>query len=798
MYNRYLKTGIVKVGITVLTLFLLPVFSFYINAQSTKILKGTTSASTDDFYFVSILSLSDSSMIDMRYFDTPEFSFDNIKTDEFILQISSSLLYKTYSCPVSYKKGETVIDVGFIELEPDIMMLNEVMVTASVPKMKYSDGKFVFNIHSNTDFRSLGSLDEIFRRLPLIKVEDGKISILGKRNTLILVNGVPPKNDNWEMISPDDIKDVEIITNPSAEYNAQGMAVINIITKKKYNEGFNGVLSSDISKGKAWRSRNTLQLSYATGKINLYAKGNYFNHKRIYEETYDRYFPDGNEIHNRLDSDVKVTKDYSVLFGTDYSIDARHTVGIQYQRINMPYELNSMNTNFLTDESQQKKIETWINRQYDRTNSIYDLNYTFEIDSIGKKLSLNAGYVDYSTKEDSRIKEVSDGSTGFKEGKSTVGINLLTFQADYVHKTIGNFTGKAGLYFSHNKNKSYNELLSMNGGILDKEPQFSNGANIDEKKTALYVTGRKSWGKLYLSGGLRYERLDYRNKDIDSEIKNRVYNDFFPSFEAGINLNEKLQTSFSFSRKVLYPAFQDLSPTVNYVDTLTYYMGNVNLRPEYSYNVGLNVIYNRHFTFSFNYSKVDDPLHPFFIKRLNPGSMILLATTENLLSQDIWTTSLTAPFRYKQWTMHNSVGINYNRIKFDSEGVLTKYKKPMVYFYTYQGLRLPYYFNFSVIYQYNSSGLQGIFRHESCHILNVGLNKSFLDDKLILSLRYDDILKNDKQKMKILLSDISLAQSMKYDASYATLSIKYTFGGKSSKKYEIKENTKEELKRIKD
>lgn len=797
MYNRYLKTSIVKAGITALVLLILPVFSFYINAQSVKFLKGTTSASTDDFYYVSILSPSDSVVIDTKYFDTPEFNLDNIKTDEFILQITSPLLFKTYSCSVKSKKDETVIDIGFIELEPNTVMLNEIMVTASVPKMKFSEGKFVFDVQNNTDFKSLGSLDEIFRRLPFVKVEDGKINVFGKRNTLILVNGVPPKNNNWEMMSPDDIKDVEIITNPSAEYNAQGMAVINIITKKKYNDGFSGTLSSNISKGESWRSGNSLQLSYATGKINLYAKGNYFNYKRVFEEIYDRYFPDDTKIHNILDSDVKAAKEYSLLFGTDYSIDTRHTVGIQYQRFNIPYKLNSVNTNFLTYELHQRRIETLINKKYDRTNSIYDLNYTFEIDSTGKKLSLNAGYVDYYTNEESRIKEVSNGSTGLKEGSSIADINLFTVQADYIHKVAGNFTGKAGLYFSHNKNKSRNELSSMNGDIFEKESQFSNGAHINEKKIALYVTGRKGWDKFYLSAGLRYEHLNYSNKGIDSDIKNRIYNDFFPSFEAGIDFNEKLQTNLSFSRKVHYPSFQDLSPTVNYVDTLTYYMGNVNLRPEYSYNLGLNVIYNRYFTLSVNYSKVDDPLHPFFIRRINPESIICLATTENLISQDIWTASLTAPYAYKRWTMQTSTGVNFNRIKFNYEEETVRAQKTMFYFYTYQGFKLPYNFNFSVIYQYNSSGLQGIFCHESRHILNIGLNKSFLNDKLILNLRYDDIFKRDKQKIKIRLSGVDFAQSMKYDASYATFSIKYTFGKKSSKKYEIKENTKEELKRIK-
>jgi len=757
--------------------------------------KGSTSINPDDFYFVSILSVEDSIVMDYQYFDTPDFLLKNIKKEEFILQISSPLLYKTYSACIRNTGNQPIVDAGYIQLEPVVQSIDEITVTAMLPKVKFTEGKLIYDIQNNLDFKTLNSLDDILKRIPFVIVEDGKISVFGKKNTLVLVNGLLPKNDNWEMISPEEIKDVEVITNPSAEYNAGGMAVINIITKRTFSEGFQGQLSSGISRGEYWRSNNSLQLGYATGNVNLYTNITYNPYKRLFSETYERYFPDGSEMYNQLDQVRTVNNNHSIVLGLDYLFHPKHMIGFQYQHLYNNPNRNTINTNDLIVNSQLRPFRTLTDVETSIGRNIYDINYTYNIDSIGKKLTVNVGYVDYQNQEDTDIEETSDGLTAYKESYSKAKINLFTANMDYLHKTANDFTGKVGLYYSHNENNSYYDLLNRIDANKNIDPNFSNGAKINENKLAAYLTGRKNWAKFYISGGLRFEHVNYSNKDREENVRDVTYNNWFPSIEVGYDINEKIQTNLSLTRKVHYPTFKDLDPSTIYVDTLTYYMGNTNLKPEYSYNLGLNIIYNRFVNFSLGYSKIDDPINSFFVKRLNPTSMICIAMTENLSSQETWTASLSVPYQYRSWTMQNSIGFNYNKVKFESEGIPMGRKKGMVYLYSYQGFKLPQGFNLSFIYQYNSSGLDGLFYHEDRHIFNCALNKSLLNDKLILSLRYDDIFKGNKQRVEVELHDIRFIQAMKNDASFVSFSLKYTFG-KSTRKYEMKQNSKEELKRI--
>ena len=776
--------------ISIITFILLA--SQQLSAQIT--LKGKTSIGPEDFYYVTLLSPKDSTIITFQYFDTPEFEMKDLKHSEFILQITSPLLFKTYSSQYGTLKNSKIIDTGYIVLKPEVKTLGEVEIIGSQPKLKFTDGKIIYNIQNNTDFKRLTSLDDVLRRVPFLSLEDNKISVFGKKNTVVLINGVLPKNDNWDLISPEDIKEIEIINNPSAEYHSSGMAVVNIITRKQFVKGFNGQLSGSVSKGEYWRSNNSLQLGYATDRINIYTNLNYSPNQRQYIETYERHFPENTSMFNTLEQKRNTDKNHSLVFGLDYILHPRHNLGIQYQNIHWNPTRNTINTNQLHVDSQVKDFSTAMKGDFMNDKNIYDLSYTYQIDSIGKNLSVNLGYVDYSSHENNDIIATSNHGQSNKITHAEADIKLFTSTFDYEHKTKQGFTGKIGAYFSHSKNNSYYQMTNGNS-ITANDISPYNGADINENKMAGYITGRKNWNKFHVAAGLRYEYVNYTNTDKTGSKSSKTYHDLFPSLEIGYQANEKLQTNLSFSRKVLYPTFQNLDPSTQYVDTFTYYVGNVNLQPEYSYNINANIIYNRFITLSLGYSRIEDPINAFFVKRLNPNSIICLATAENLQSQDVWTASLSIPFQYKIWTMQNAVGITYNDIRFESEGTPMSRKKALAYLYTYQGLRLPQDFNFSVTYQYNSSGVSGVFYHKDCHIVNCALNKSFLNGNLTVTLKYDDIFSGNKQKVWSELHGIKFSQSTDYDNSYATLSVRYKFGS-STRKYEMKENNKESLKRI--
>lgn len=780
-----------------LVLAFIPVSSYHLFSQSIT-LKGQTSVNADDFYYVSVLSVKDSSVIDYRYFDTPDFIIENIKQEEFILHILSPLLYKPYYSMIKNEQKLTIINMGLIHLEPDVMNLKEVAVVATPPKMKFIEGKMIYNIRNNTDFKRLKSLDDVLRRIPFLSISDkNEISVFGKKNTIVLINGVEPKNTNWELISPENIKEIEVINNPSAEYNSAGMAVVNIITKKTFTEGFNGQLTASVSKGEFWRSANELQLGYATDKFNVYGNVNYNPYKQRVIETYKRYFEELSDMYNTLDQEISVNKNHSVVLGVDYVPHYQHTIGLQYRNIYWNSKGKSPNINRTTTNSVSENLETYIDGNLKNSKNIYDLIYTYQIDSVSKKLSANLGYVDYSSQENNDISVFSNNGKTNKNSHSKADIKMYTGNVDYLHKAENGITGKAGIYFSHNRNDSYYKIENESGNTqTDSQIKPFDGADIYENKFAGYITFRKQWDKTHVAAGIRYEHVNYRNENKEGKDYSKTYNDLFPSLEAGYNFSEKLQTNLSFSRKVLYPSFKNLDPSIHYVDTFTYLMGNMNLKPEYSYNLGLNIVYNRFINISLAYSRIDNPLTSFFIKRTDPNSLVCLATAENLNSQDAWTASVSVPFQHKIWTMHNSVGINYNDVKFVSEDILMRKRKAMVYFYTYQGFRLPAGFNFSLTYQYNSSGVNEIYYHKSNHIMNCSLNKSVLNDNLIFTLKYDDIFKDQKRKVWTDIQDVNFSQQIDFDSSFVSFAIRYKFG-KSTRQYQMKENSKDELRRIK-
>lgn len=784
-----------KAGILSLLLFFLCISNSLFSQTDNSIkITGEILIPDGDFYVVAILSSQDSSIINSAYFDKAGFQIECKTLERFIIKISSPLLYETKSIPVENRDYSSTINIGKIELKPNVVSLDEVQVTATIPKIKLSEGKLLYTIQNNKNLKNLNSLNDILKKLPLVLVENEKINVFGKKNTIILINGIPPKNDNWEFIQPNNIKNIEIITNPTAEYSASGMAVINIITKNSFAEGFNGQISTSVSKGDYWRSNNNIQLGYSTKKINVYSNLNYLPGKRKYVDTYERYFSDGTTMHNNLNQKRTTKVNYNFLLGVDYILNPRHSIGIQFQQTKQKPEKNTENKNDLYLSPNIIHFNTLTNAKSNVNKNIYDLNYSFLIDSLEKKLTVNLGYVDYNSDEHVSIRELTNNSY-FKDKKSysKADLSFYSTNIDYIHKTNKHFTGKLGIYYSHDKNNSFYNLIDENSGILDDD--FSNGTIIKENKFAGYLTASKEWKKITLSAGLRFEYVDYKSEDKDGQSHSKTYRDFFPNIDISYSLNDNIQANLSYSRKIYRPKFQDLDPSVIYVDTLTYFMGNTNLVPEYSNSILLNVNYKKFIFFSLGYSQVKDPLF-MYVKRQNLSSMICIATTENLNSQNIWTTSLTIPYQYKSWGIQASLGANLNDNKFTINDELEHKKKVMTYIYLNNGLQLPHDIYLSTTYQYNSSGIDGIFFHNERHILSAAINKSFWGDKLSVNIRYDDILKNDKSRTYVDLHDLQFIYGAKYDASYVTLSIKYKFG-KTLKRYSVKANSKEELKRLK-
>lgn len=770
-----------------LFLFLMGEAGLY--AQTPVSVKGKVSISEGSGYYVVVVS-SDYKVLASEYYETPEFHTPEVSARNFIVQIYSPLTVGTQSFPLENEKDESIIDLGVIALG-ESTQLQTVSVVARRSRSRTVPGKMIHTVEHNNEFQSMGSAVEILKHIPLVTVEKDKVNIFGKKNTLVLVNGQPARDDSWTFISPENIREIEVSANPPAEYAAEGAAVINIITRRKAVEGFNGQAFVSLAKGEYRRMNNRLQLAYATSKINLYTNGAYNPETRLFVEGYERNFSDGTEMQNELRQKRKTADNYNFLAGGDYNIGQRQTVGLQYRYIRQGAEKSTDNRTVVTGSADRlSRFSTNTFASANTSRHIYDLTYTFAVDSLGKRLSAGIGYVDYLSEENTGISELTDGLYHKdKRSASKANVGLFTANADYEHKTSRGYVFKTGLYFSRSDNDSYYSLYRLAEEEAELDPDFSNGTRIRENKAAAYLTARKTWTALVLSVGIRYEQVGYKSTE-----RRTTYRDFFPSVEVGYTFGEKFRSELSYSRKINRPAFKDLDPSSVYVDSLTYFVGNTGLRPEYSHNLVLNLVYNRYFTFSLGYSRIQDPIY-MTVRRLRPDTKVCIATTENLDDEDRWTFSVSAPYQYKGWTTYHSLGIQYNRNRYRVEDFTYDNRKTMFYALTSHNFRLPAGVELFFSYQYNSRGRSGIFSFRERHIFNCGASLSCWQDKLTLTVRYDDVFHQDYMSNHVDLTEVDLVYRSKYDASCLHFSLRYKFG-KSARSYRVKDNTAEELKRI--
>jgi hypothetical protein len=257
--------------------------------------------------------------------DDGTFTIDKIEAGDYLFQVQF-IGYKTYSREISISRSNSNVDVGEIALEPEIAALDDVMVVAERSTIEQRIDRKVINV--GKDLTTTGATAaEIMNNVPSVNVDqDGNIALRGNSNVRVLVDGKPTNMDPAQLlrqIPSTSIKSIELITNPSAKYNPEGMSgIINIVLHKNSNEGFNGNLNTGVTRGENTRYNGTLDMNYRKGKVNFFGnfgtqQGENFNLGRILmtEENLLQAF---DLIHRR--------ESYFYKAGMDFYLDDRNTI----------------------------------------------------------------------------------------------------------------------------------------------------------------------------------------------------------------------------------------------------------------------------------------------------------------------------------------------------------------------------------------------------------------------------------------------------------------------------------------
>lgn len=495
------------------------------------------------------------------------------------------------------------VDLGEIEVNPSQTELAEVTVKGQKASMELALDKRIFNV--GTDLANKGATAaEILGNLPSIQVDgEGGVRLRGSENVRILVDGRPSTlvgingSSGLQSLQGNMIDKVEVITNPSARYEAEGMAgIINIVLKKNQNQGFNAAFETTL--GYPENLGGTSILNYRKNKLNFFVNWGIFYRRtpargHIYQEVYQK---DGSINYLQQDNKNKVTGMVNnIRGGADYYFSEKTILTFSYifrrtdvRRISdfhyEDYKRSLSNLYSITDRQQDEKEA--------EPNSEYALTFKKSYEKKGKEFSADLRLLDYwesSNQLFTQVSRFSDGSpfkenTKIQKSLNDEGERQWILQADYINPISKNLKLETGLRtnFRNMTNDYFVSELKENG-TYEILPGLKNNFIYNENISAAYaILGHK--GKVFsYQAGLRSEITAIQTELLQTQERNpRNYYNLFPSIHMTYGKSQDNSYQISYSRRIRRPTYNELSPFMTFSDNRNFFAGNPNLNPQFT------------------------------------------------------------------------------------------------------------------------------------------------------------------------------------------------------------------------
>jgi outer membrane receptor protein involved in Fe transport len=498
-----------------------------------------------------------------------------------------------------------IVDIGSISLSPDASMLEEIEVIAEKSQLQMGLDKKIFNVGKDLLSQG-GNAADILDNIPSVTVDiDGNVALRGSQNVRILVDGKPSglvgigDTQGLQSMQGTMIESVEIITNPSAKFEAEGMSgIINIVLKKQRQAGFNGTLNANI--GVPSQYGIGANLNYRKSDINWFASYGYRRSQspgvgNLYQEYY--YDTGTTYLDQTRDSDRTRTS-HNVRAGLDYFFNENNILtfsGIYRKSAGDNSSLityNDLDVNrMLSSVTKRKEVET-----EDRPNLEWDLNFKRDFKRKGQRLTFDFQFRNGDEEESAAYEEqmyLPDGTLETEEilqrSNNKERQDSYLAQLDY-EQPIGK-EGKFETGYRGSFRYIDNDYLveQWDDSQWSRMGNFSNTFNYDEEIHALYVTLGNKTNRFSYQAGLRWEYSDVTTLLEQTNEKNyRNYNNFFPSAHIGYEMANQNTLQLSYSRRLSRPRFWSLNPFFTFSDSRNFFGGNPNLDPEFtdSYEIG--------------------------------------------------------------------------------------------------------------------------------------------------------------------------------------------------------------------
>lgn len=502
------------------------------------------------------------------------------------------------------------LNLGIVEMAAVNLALDEVLIRAEKSTTEFKLDRRVFNVGQDLSSTGMGAL-EVLNNVPSVTVSiEGDVRLRGNSGVQILIDGKPsiladdPRN-TLGSITADMIERIEVITNPSAKYDAEGTAgILNIVLKKEDKKGLNGSIS--LNTGIPDNHSVGVSMNRRTEHFNLFAQLG-VGYRSI-PTTFKNSNVDliSNTTVNNDGTAYRNENFYNIILGTDYYIDPLNVITLSGNYA-IDIEEQPSETNFSSFESNNILVSQWTRTETtEATNPKwqYELQYKREFKDNEDHTLLFSTQGRFFGKDQESEFEVSPvfGDDDFNDQQTETRYQQAdyTFKLDYTNPFSEKVTMELGTqYVINDVGNDYSVRDEIDGEWITN-PDLTNNFEYDQKVLGIYGTGSyeaDNWG---FKAGLRIENTDLKTLLTNTDEKNNQnYTDFFPSAHVSYELNENISLQSGYSRRIYRPRLWDLNPFFNIRNDYNIRTGNPNLLPEYTNSFEITSIFELN-KFSFN------------------------------------------------------------------------------------------------------------------------------------------------------------------------------------------------------
>jgi len=670
-----------------------------------------------------------------------------------------------------------------ISLEESSEQLNAIKLTAEKSTIEYKLDKRVFNVGKDLISKG-GSATDILGNVPSVNVDAaGAVSLRGNSNVRVLINGKPSvltTNNGLEQIPAENIEKVEVVTNPSAKYDAEGTAgIINIILKKNKRSGFGSSLQ--LTTGTPANHGINYNVNYKTEKINLFSNLGYRYLNFEGEGLYYRTNFENNSISSTLDETIEMKRNrkrLNLYFGGDYYINDKNTLTLSYyHRNNVSKNEVNYDFNFL-DANQNLESVLTAKENYkepQKANQI-ELNYEKSFDKTGKKFTINLQYDFWNDDENESIvqQELFPTITTLTTLKSRdiESSKDFLFQSDYKLPVSDKAHLEMGI-------KGEVRRINSDYKVWDNEvlvDSLDNLLRYDEGIYGAYLQYGNRKRKFKYLLGLRAEHSNTKSSDRKNQYNtNKSYTKLFPTVHLTYSINDATNLQLSYSRRIRRPSFWHLNPFGGISDQQNIRIGNPDLNPMYTNSFEFGTL-KRWSKFTLNpsiYYKRTTNLFETLIKTNDDN--VLISQTVNSGEEDRIGAELLSTYSpYKWWRLSGEI----NYYSFTQRGI---YNIDDNTWFTRLNSRFKFSkMSFQTSFNYRAANQSGQTNSESQYWANLGMSHDFLGDRATLTMNVNNVFNSRDNKQIIQGENYTVNQSAIWSGRRVSATLTYRFNRKKS------------------